>query len=46
MSFALYHFCFTVLLTMLFADVFSVATGVGGCMCPMSAKAVLIEVAF
>ena len=39
-------FCFAVLLTMMFATVFSVATGVGGFMWPISSGAVLIEVAF
>ena len=39
-------FCFAVLLTMLFASVLYVATGVGGCRRPISARAVLIEVAF
>ena len=39
-------FFFSVLLTMLFAAVFSVATYVGGCWWPISDRAVLIEVAF
>ena len=31
---------------MLLAAVFSISTGVGGCWCPISARAVLVEVAF
>ena len=37
-------FCFAVPLTMLFTTVFSVATGVGDCLWPMPARAVLMEV--
>ena len=39
-------FCFAVPLTMLFASVLSVATGVGGCWWTISARAVLVEVDF
>ena len=39
-------FYFAIPLTMMFAAVLSVATGVGGCMWPISAKAVLVEVDF
>ena len=46
MSIARDLFCFVVLFTMLFAAIFSVAIGVGGCRCPISARAVLIEVSF
>ena len=44
MSIALYVF-FAVLLKMLFADVLSVATGVGGCEWPISFRYVLMDVA-
>ena len=46
MFIARYLFCFSVPLTMLFAAVLSVATGVGGCGWPISARAVLMDVAF
>ena len=39
-------FCVAVLLTMLFAAVLSVATGVGGCRWTIYARAILIEAAF
>ena len=39
-------FCFDVLLTILFADVLSGASGIGGCRWPISVRAVLIEVSF
>ena len=38
--------CFAVPLTMLFSNVLYVATGVVGCKWPISAWAVLIEIAF
>ena len=38
-------FCFEVLFTMIFAAVFSIATGVGGFEWPISARAVSIDVA-
>ena len=44
MSIALDIFCFSVPLTMMFAAVFSIATGVGGCGCPISARAILMDV--
>ena len=46
MSIARDIFCFAVPLTMLFAAVLSIATGVGGCGWPIYARYVLIEVAF
>ena len=46
MSIAQNIFCFFVPLTMLFADVLSVVTGVGGCWCPISDKSVRLEVTF
>ena len=46
MSIARDIYCFAVLLTMLLAAVFSVATGVGGCWWTISARAILIEFAF
>ena len=39
-------FCFPVPLMMLFAAELSVSTGVGGCGCPIYARAVLVDVAF
>ena len=44
MSIARAFFAFP--LTILFAAVLPVATGVGGCWCPISARAVLTEVTF
>ena len=46
MSIALDLLCFADLLTILFATIFYVATGVGGCRWPIYARDVLIEVAF
>ena len=46
MSIARDLFCFAVPLNMLFDAVLYVATGVGGCRWPISARDVLIEVAF
>ena len=46
MSIARDIFCFSILLTMLFATVFYVATGVSGCWCTLSARAILMYVAF
>ena len=46
MSIAKDRFCFAIPLTMLFAAVLSVSTTVGGCRWTVSARAVLIEVAF
>ena len=46
MSIARDIFCFDVPLTMLFISVLSVATDVGGCWCPISAKFVCMEVAY
>ena len=44
MSIALDLVCFDVPLTIMFAAVLSVATGVSGCWCPISAKSVRMEV--
>ena len=46
MSISLDILCFAVPLIMLFSAVLSVVTGVGGCCWPISARAVLIDVAF
>ena len=46
MSIALDLFCFSVPLEILFAAVLSVATGVGGCWWSISARAVLMDIAF
>ena len=39
-------FCFAVTLKVLFATVLSVATGVGGCGFPISARDILMDFAF
>ena len=46
MSIAQYLFWFAVLLIMMFDAVSHVATGIGGCWWPISARAVLMEVPF
>ena len=46
MSIARDLFCFAVPFMMLFAAILTVAIGVGGCWCPISARAVLMDVAF
>ena len=46
MYIALDIFCFSIPLTMLFAIVLSAANGVGGCQWPISARNVLMDVAF
>ena len=46
MSIAHDLFCLYLTLTMLFESVLSVATGVGGCWWRISAKVVLVDVAF
>ena len=46
MSIDLDIFCFTVPFMMMFASVFSDATGVGGCEWPIYARAVCMDVAF
>ena len=39
-------YCFSIPLMILFAAIFSVATVVGGCVWPISPRAVLMDVAF
>ena len=46
MSIALDLFCFAFPLTMMFIYVLSIATSVGGCWWPISARAILMDVAF
>ena len=46
MSIALDIFYFTVPLTIIFDDILSVATSVGGCWWPISDRAILMDVAF
>ena len=46
MSVVLDIFCFFIPFTMLFVNVFSVATGVGGCEWPISARASRMDVVF
>ena len=46
MSIALDIFCFAISFKILFADAFSIATGVGGCGWPISTRSVLVDVAF
>ena len=46
MSIALYIFYFSVPLTILFAAVLSVATGFSGCGWTISARSVLVDIAF
>ena len=46
MSFAQDLFCFAVLLTIMVAAVLSIATSIGGCWWPITARAVLVDVAF
>ena len=40
------YFCFAVPLTIIFAALLSIATGVGGCWWPISARAILMDVSF
>ena len=46
MSIALNIFCFAVPLMMLFASVFSIVTGVGGCWWPNYSRDVIVDVTF
>ena len=46
MSIVLDLFCFTIPLTIIFANVLSVATGVGGCWWTIYSRAIIMDVAF